>query len=306
VNPDMAMAYCDFVEERHRVWEARQLGAPQPWTADPILAGRKFTNVFRVLDPGSQYIFELADPDPRTELMRLFLYRHTGRVEVWEYLTLTVGLPTPETLGETLSALQAYRGESRVITCGTTTVGGGSRKGRLHDKPVFTSAYLVFPQSATPGTDKLESIIDLTARLFSDGQLVDEWLDARNLEARFAVLRRNKGVADFMSMQILTDWGYLHPQDENSFVRPGPGAIKGAKVIAPSWPTMKVLEWAWDHWQCSSSAPQLGTRRPSLMDTQNTLCEFSKYARYLERPDTGPYKPAHPGPQQPPRLPLHW
>lgn len=29
-----------FVVERHRIWEQRQAGLPQPWTSDPVLASR--------------------------------------------------------------------------------------------------------------------------------------------------------------------------------------------------------------------------------------------------------------------------
>ena len=83
-----------FVVERHRIWEQRQAGAPQPWTDDPVLATRKFTNVFRVLDPGTQFLLtDLFEPDidPRDTLMRAFLYRHTGRVEIWELLGVMTG-----------------------------------------------------------------------------------------------------------------------------------------------------------------------------------------------------------------------
>lgn len=60
---DRAMEYLEFVHERHNVWERRRAGDPQPWTSDPVLAGNKFTNVFRVLDYGSQFLLkELLDP----------------------------------------------------------------------------------------------------------------------------------------------------------------------------------------------------------------------------------------------------
>ena len=56
VDPDMALDYLEFVEERHRIWEKRRSGEPQPWTEDHVLQDRKFTNVFRVLDYGSQFL----------------------------------------------------------------------------------------------------------------------------------------------------------------------------------------------------------------------------------------------------------
>lgn len=286
--------YLEFVEERHRVWELRQIGAPTPWSRDPILARKKFTNVFRVLDPGSQFVFELGDfPDPRTVLMRLFLYRHTGRVEAWEHMQVDLGgYPQMDDLDTVLECWQAYRDEGN---------------------PIFTGAYLVYPQSSSPGTDKLESIIRLTQRLFAEEGLAEEFLQAPTMEARFRALRRHKGVADFMSMQILTDWGYLYPQDENEFVVPGPGCRKGIMAITDTPDQVGFLRFAREEVLAGGWVPMLsfenGTYRvPSIMDVQNTMCEFSKYVRYLEKGTTGysPYKPAHPGEQPSPVLPNHW
>src|SRR5688500_16272197 len=114
-----------FVVERHHIWEQRQAGAPQPWTKDEVLATRKFTNVFRVLDPGTQFLFtDLFDPwlEPRDQLMRLFLYRHTGRVETWEWLDLVgLGYPTVETLDVAGELWRMYR---------------------HNQNPFFTNAYL--------------------------------------------------------------------------------------------------------------------------------------------------------------------
>ena len=60
--------------------------------------------------------------------------------------------------------------------------------------------------------------------------------------------------------------------------------------------------------ECPVLEPHDGVlRKPSLMDVQNCLCEFSKYVRFLEKPKpANPYVPAHPGPQPAPLLPGHW
>jgi hypothetical protein len=295
IDVDRALQFTDFVTERHRIWEQRQAGLPQPWTADPILERKKFTSVFRILDPGTQFIMtDLIDPEigPRDQLMRLFLYRHTGRVEAWEYLALVgSGYPLVDDLFEPREVWSAYRAQGN---------------------PLFTNAYLVFPQSTVPGTDKLSSIIDLTSRLFSPSSpqdVVPDFLAASSQAERFAVLRRNKGVADFMSMQILTDWGYTpHAGEdrENEFVVCGPGAVKGAATIDPRSRPLDVHRWVTNAlW--ASGGPTLGDRLPSYMDTQNTLCEFSKYVRWEAKGVTGkPYRAAHPGPQPVPVLPKHW
>lgn len=296
-DPDAVLDYIEFVAARHHVWEARRAGLPQPWTHNPIVASRKFTNVFRVLDYGSQYVNTLIDPelDPRDQLLRLFLYRHTGRVDAWEYLELASGFPTRANLPEVLGALKQYRGAAS-------------------ERSVFTSAYLVFPQSHTKGTDKVESILDLTDRLFNKEGVADAFLAAPDQASRFATLRRNKGVGDFMSMQILTDWGYtphVNEDRENEFVVAGPGAKRGAAALARGNP-LDVIRWAQQLVHGLDNPPTIDlpdgrVRHPSLMDIQNTLCEFSKYVRYQGKPPAAkPYKPSHPGPAPEPWLPASW
>ncbi len=59
----MIETYLSFCRERHKIWLKRQAGDPGPWTDDPILATRKFTNVFRILDPGTQFVVQELLPD---------------------------------------------------------------------------------------------------------------------------------------------------------------------------------------------------------------------------------------------------
>ena len=317
LDPDAALAFLGFVEERHKVWAARQAGLPQPWTEDPIVASKKFTNVFRVLDFGSQFILtDLVDPELplRDMLARLFLYRHTGRVEVWQALEMTTGYPTVANLDDVLAAWQAYRGETKTVlkTKRLTPGPGFGHSKTIGERPVFTSAYLVFPQSAVRGTDKLESIIQLTKRLFTPGSpddIVPDFERATTQAERFATLRRNKGVADFMSMQVLTDWGYTPhcgEDREDEFVVPGPGARNGAEELG--LPAEKAVEWAYEAVRSLPDPPTLAGRLPSRMDVQNCLCEFSKYARHARGSSSvqRPYSPAHPGVASAPVLPEHW
>lgn len=311
--------FLTFVTERHQIWLARQGGAPQPWTQDPILASRKFTNVFRVLDPGTQFLLtDLFEPglDPREILMRAFLYRHTGRVETWQALDLTTGYPTVAILEDVRAAWHSYRGEVKTKTImeksHSYTAHKIERTKRESARPFFTGAYLVFPQSDIPGTDKLDSIVDLTKRLFTPGSPDDvwpEWERAKTQAERFRLLRRNKGVGDFMAMQVLTDWGYQCGEDrEDEFLVPGPGSIKGAKAIDPSVPTMTVVKRVVEAVRSHPDCPRVGYRVPSLMDIgSNLLCEWSKYARYrTQATPTKTYQPTHPGPQPDPVLPSYY
>lgn len=287
MNLDVLMTFLDFVTERHRIWEQRQAGKPQPWTEDEILASHKFTNVFRVLDPGSQFVFELAPPDddPFDVIARLFLYRHTNLPAVWRAFAADAGsYPTVDELGDFLDFCREYK----------------ERGGQL-----FSGAYMVFPQSTVPGTEKIVSVVDLTLRLYREGTFQDV-INARTLRDRFRALRVNKGVADFMSMQITTDWGYTAQcgQDlENEFVVAGPGSKRGAALLERRGKPEETIAWAQKVLHQEEGLQLPSGRLPSLMDVQNCFCEFSKYAK---RKPGRPYKPAHPGRQPEPRLPEHW
>lgn len=292
LNPDAAFDFLDFVVERHKVWEKRQTGEPQPWTDDPVLASRKFTNVFRLLDPGSRFVIEhLMCDDPAEFLMRCFLYRHTNLPEAWMAYAREFGsMPSREYLDDLEEFWLRYKAN-------------GNR--------VFSGAYMIYPQSATPGTDKIVSILDLTRRLFARTTSVpDGFLRATTQAERFQILRANKGVADFMSMQILTDFGYSTEFREDDFVIPGPGAIKGAAALGLRGP--EAIEWAYSAVQDLDPLPMIwgsGNRGHFLskMDVQNCLCEFSKYVRFSSK--TSPqkmYSPAHAGVQLKPLLPPRW
>lgn len=286
--------FLQFVVERHRIWERRLAGDPGPWTDDPVLASHKFTNVFRVLDPGTQYILQdliTLDCGPRTALMRLFLYRHTGNVDAWEWLDLMQGLPHWKDLEQVRVDWQVYRAT-------------GAR--------VFTGAYNIHPQNPEKGADKLDGVINLTQRLFTPGSpedVVPDFLEAQTQEQRFKVLQRNKGVGNFMAMQILTDWGYLGNVDrEDEFLVPGPGSVNGAKALNPDQPVQATVAEVLRAVREVPGSPRLYGRPPSLMDVgSNLLCEWSKYVRFRARgTHPKPYTPAHPGPQPAPVVPYYY
>lgn len=306
MNVDMALRYRDFVVQRHQIWSQRQAGAPAPWASDPILQTFKFTNVFRVLDAGSQYLLTQLltgdDVDWRTALMRSYLYRITNLPGVWEYTHQQLGrYPRPEDLGEGLVDMW--------------------EEFRAAGHQVFSGAYIVRPQPATAGVSKVYSVVHMARRLFhpdSPTSLLGEWeaLDGPHvMSQRFELLRAQPGIGNFIAMQVLTDFGYSphgHDQDENRFVVPGPGCLKGVAELERGEDPVQTLVWAHQALLADPECPVLdlgggGLRTPSLMDIQNTFCEFSKYARHMRKPvPARTYSPAHPGPQPEPVYPVHW
>lgn len=288
----MALDFLSFVVERHKIWEARQAGLPQPWTEDPILATRKFTNVFRVLDPGSQFVVrQLADShlSEQDMLARLILYRCTNYPPAWDWLRRNVlgRYPVLEDMTEGLaSALSVH-------------YDGGNQ--------IFSPAYVIRPfTNVKTGRPKISTIMQAVRE--NVPKIMLDWATADTQEERFWVLRSINGVGPFLAMQILTDWGYC-PQSEvdreDEFVVMGPGATRGAQAVHPGADIYDTLHWAVTGVRSQPDCPEIGGRKPSWMDVQNCFCEYSKYVGKY-KPGNTPYAPAHPGPQPAPTLPAHW
>jgi len=281
--------YGHMVVERHRIWERRQRGETAPWTSDPVLANRKFTNMFRVLDPGSQFVFELGDriTDPIDIAARLVFYRITNLPKTWRMLRAAYGrYPVAKDFVE----------QDTLTNILTTYRDAGNK--------IFSGAYIIVPE---PGTrnDKIEGAVRVTRRFVETASA--DFLLAKTQEERFAALQSVPGLGRFLSMQILTDWGYLQPKEPNPlFVIAGPGARRGAALIDPNRKAEEVIraltvEWARDPFVLLHGRPL------TAMDVQNTLCEFGKYARETVAPrKKTAYLPANPGVQPKPIVPRWW
>ena len=286
--------YLDFVHNRHEVWEKRQRGEAAPWTDDPIIANYKFTNVYRVLDHGTQFVLRLLyedEPSYSTALFRAFLYRYTNRPEPWERFYDTHGR-MPNILDSVDGTLLFNWWEQR------------------HDGlPIFGNAFKMFSGAENKGTDRLTWAVHLARDVFADRSFMRRWVTLRSQEERMALLKTIPRVADFMGMQILTDIGYSQwlQSDENEFIVPGPGAKRGAAEIFGSiLSAEQAIRELQPTLACGLELPDGTIREPSLMDVQNTLCEFSKYMRYYRHPSPrqGQYNAVHtPGE---PFYPTHW
>ena len=287
-DEDNLSFYISCVTERHKIWQRRQNNEPGPWTTNPVMANRKFTNMFRVLDPGSQFVFELDTEDPMDVITRLVFYRLTNRPETWDALRerwdrYPLAADFSDDSDALLKDLMAYRDAGN---------------------QVFSGAYIIIPEPGTTN-DKVEGAVSVTRRFVLEK--AEEFLKAQTEDERFAVLRSTPGLGPFLSMQILADWGYLQAEEPDlSFVVAGPGARRGAKALNPDMSAEDVIYDAATAWMVSDE-PLLEGRPLTPMDVQNTFCEFGKYLKEMEDlKKTTPYKPAHPGAQPKPVLPQWW
>lgn len=285
---EMAQLFSNFVEERHRVWEKRQRNEDAPWTDDPVIANKKFTNCFRVLDRGSQFVVkDLMIDRPHDYLARCIFYRITNLPATWGTLWNELGgqYPVAEDFTHRPDTLFRILDDRR---------SNGHR--------VFSGAYIIIPE---PGTkrDKIAGAINLTKRFMEER--ANEFFDVTTQAKRYSVLRSMNGLGPFLSMQILTDWGYGESVNrENEFIVAGPGSRRGAAHVNPDVKPEHLIQETKEAFE-DNPVVNINGHPLSLMDVQNCYCEFSKYVRYLDRGETygPPYSPDHPGYQPPPVLP---
>lgn len=289
-NVDNYFECLDWIRARHEVWEKRQCALPGPWTDHPVVASKKFTNVFRVLDPGSQYVLtDLWCADPEEFLARLILYRNTNLLGPWQAFTGDLSITSNAAAFK--RHLFEYKAEHGGVFSGAYMVWGGTEK----------------------GVDKIDHVFGWLFELMNKGVLTD-FLFADSQQERFDILKGCRGIGAFIAMQVLTDFGYggYDQQDnENDFIVPGPGAVNGAAWLWPGKSPEFVTRWlqtvVWSDPDCPTlELPGGRDRKPSLMDIQNCLCETSKLARYLTKPPGAPYMAANPGVQPRPKYPEHW
>jgi hypothetical protein len=281
--------YKHFVRARHFAWKRRLDGEDPPWSFDPIIANHKFTNNYRLLDRGSQFLItELLEPhaDDIDILARCFLYRVTNLPKTWYHLRAVYGhYPRAEEMdADLIRTIQEYRDQGNTV---------------------FSGAYMIVPQPGKTG-DKVQHAVELT-RTFLDKHAVD-FFTADDQAERLAALAAPYGMGQFLAMQVLTDWGYSDQcgeDRENEFVVDGPGSRRGAKLIDPDKKPVDLIRDLTKMWE-DDGLVTLHDRPLSMMDVQNTLCEFMKYARYKTKGDVGHTRYVGNGRLTAPVLPRHF
>lgn len=288
--------FLSFVRSRHAMFVRRQAGLPQSsWTDDTILSsGRSFTNVFRVLDRGTQRLVRMLwsssglAMNPSTTLMLCMVYRRTNNTDFWSRVP-------DEVMAPDLSDLDAWF--SRIDAMST-----------LSDiSPFDQHPYLLvgsFNHFRIEGDDSSNRMIDLLRRSAVDWLTGSRWwgniTHVKRADGHYAwhVMMDNlcaqPGINDFLAQQIATDFGYSQYGDasyDDEDVVLGPGSRRGIKRIFPDMPLKDpsaargaIIALRNEVW---STLPEVNlsavdpnvSHAPSLMDIQNCLCEFDKYRR---------------------------
>lgn len=261
-----------FAKARHRLWEGKG-------TKSQILTTRKFTNVFRVLDRGSQYLLDLmnaySDPlhGPRDALSQValsYFYRQVNRPDTMDAIIERNGATIPN--AEQIFDPVWYDDVVRPVAA--------ARPGRF-----LSGAYMIVvsPNDPRPIVDKMQATFPAAA------DLLGHVAEVGDLATRVLLLQEIRGIAAFMAMQIATDLGYCEgePDQENTYILPGPGAKRGAGyLVGKTYASEKEARDIIQTFPVERlpALPGSNGRPASWMDVQNVFCEYSKYVRLTEKP----------------------
>lgn len=266
--------FWDFVAERHAIWRRRTLeGQPPPWTEDHVLATQHFTNMYRQLDPGTQYarlrILERIAPSSE-RLFNLMVYRLAFREETVE----AYGWLRPQEF-DPVAFIEAVDSVPNP----------------------FTPAYMV---CGYRGFMDGERKIVILAQIFANA--AERWPNfARSAQSQpdrkstHKVLQSLYGWGPFVAFQVLVDGSYPGPQrlfahDNNGWAYAGPGTLRGLALVEGKRVRQKEVNRRLKELGDEQllELPRRGFEPHPLYgwldrsNLSNACCEFSKYMRLRE------------------------
>lgn len=270
-------SYWQFASERHRMYIKRLLGAPAPWTKDPIIAQHRFTNVFRASDRVSQDLLRVQyTPEyhggTENTVLRTLLFRMFNKTE-------------------TFAALEDHFGEINTGTFGKHTWRDFAEF--LDDlkkrQTIYTGAYMVNPARSYGYPAKHWGTLHLLSDMM-EMRVPEQVEHSNSLEQVYRLLNSFDSFGPFIAYQMAIDLNMTEVInfDENDFIVPGVGAIRGLKkcfiglrnichahMIRYMVTNQEELSLRY----AGSPAPSLFGRSMHLIDAQNVFCEIDKYAR---------------------------
>jgi hypothetical protein len=268
-----------WVKERHAIYTARREGKPSPWTAEPIIATYKFTNIFREIDQESQACVRIANSGAsrvsfEEQFPRCILFRTFNLDSTWQLLTQRLG-KEPR-----LNNFDLNRYCS-ILSTSTTTIYSNAYYGPYPQLDLeWQSVGLV--REATAEKFHLRVV-----QMMIEQGMPAKIAGAVSLDEIAALLQTFPRIGDFKAGQLALDLNYgPHlglPVDR--FVIAGPGAQKGVnrcfaahdKRFNEVIRLVCLFQDACSRAAIGEPVPRLHGRAP--MTVQNWFCEISKYLR---------------------------
>lgn len=267
--------FFSWINERQKIFRAKEAGAPWPWTADPILQKYKFTNAFREQDRTTVWFREnITKPNEHQPLeLQLFnccLFRMFGTMEFGEVHKFVTNF-NPSLLKQIARA-------------------------RLRNgKKVFTGAYIITNQGLR--LPKEEVVVDkfLTPIWELRFALAKHAEVTNSLEQMHKALSKQQGWGGggFMAYEAVTDMNYTpvlrEAVDKYTWANAGPGAKRGLNRLhgRPLNETPGRRDWNKEMQDLLAIAPYylalsiMPHGQVDMRMIEHSLCEFDKYCRVL-------------------------
>lgn len=243
---------------RHR---KEELKLPPPWTDDPILQTTRFCNVHREDDKVTRWL-RTNWYEPHASSPSLAFSACLARVVNWPTTLAMLGFPEEWSPGDFIKKM-------------TDASGGGSSK-------IWGGAYMVTGGYSAGGETKQV----IMARVLDAAY--DNVIDIRpyfTLKEAFDAISETPGLGTFLAAQVIADLKYTpllsQSPDWQTFCAPGPGSTMGLNFLHNRPPTKGISEKQFSQ-EVNSLSDWLRENHGidlTAHDTQNCLCEFSKYVR---------------------------
>lgn len=288
-----------FMRERHNIYLKRRNGYPGPWTADPILQGGRFCNIFRELDTVTIWIRENIRE------------RFADHPDLWFMLAIARYINWPPTLN--MLMVQDGDGGNRLypgawpddpnfspeaLTSALEDIASTGVK-------VYTGAYMIRaesdPKAPWYSWTKHRYIAEIVlGRLWSHRDRWTQCLEPPeglglelNLREVWSLFQEPHyiGWGPFMAYEVVTDLRHTRylrdAPDIMTWANAGPGAIRGLNRLhgrpLNEQPRKDQTNEEMRRYMIElNRTPALWPAswpRLEMRDVEHTLCEFDKYER---------------------------
>jgi hypothetical protein len=253
-----------WINEREQVRKYKEIqGYPAPWTNDTILQTTRFCNVHREDDKVTKWLRKNWY-EPHASSPNLAFSACLARIVNWPDTLVQLGFPTEWS-------------STKFIGKMTELSKGGSVK-------IWGGAYMVTGGYSAGGENKqtiMARVLDHAYRNvkhFHNNPPV-------TLRVAFNDISATPGLGTFLAAQVVADLKYTpllaDAPDFQTFCAPGPGSTMGLNFLHGRPPTKGISEKQFSE-EVNDLAGWLKTTYGVVLtahDTQNCLCEFSKYVR---------------------------
>lgn len=280
-KPKALKLFWYWINERHRIYEARKAKKDFPWTKDKILREFKFTNVFRQLDRVTQawvdrYVTILGH-SKKLEDEDILFQCAMFRLFNW-----------PETYDALYYGMKKWNKKKAIEILNQRQKEG---------KQIFTGAYII--PNAGRTTPKVQVICEALDFLWTKRRkMVQRIRRKKTMQRAVKVLQDVPTIGPFIAYEIACDLRFTRiladAKDTLAWANPGPGAQRGIHRLMTGdrrWPKGKPRpNYIWAMRCLLKMAPRsIGAHVKKcewpfeMREIEHSLCEFDKYMRVKKK-----------------------